>query len=107
MLFSVSYKNNQNEQGMFILSANTWDEVLVYCSTQSYSPENIMISTWNLIVSGPLTQAYSFSLKDNTTGTLESYLMYDTYDNVILWISNQSNKTVQNMTIQQKPLVVA
>ena len=50
-------------------------------------------------------ESYNVNLKDNVTMVSLTYLIYDTYSNVISWVNSQSEKSLQNLSYQNRPFV--
>ena len=108
MLFNLVYKNNSDAQFYITLSGANMSSVLVYCEANDFTPQQILLQNFNLILNNPsLTNCFLVTLRDNSTGNASSTLIYDTYTNVNSWIESQTNKVVSNMALLNRPFVQA
>jgi hypothetical protein len=105
MLFNCALKIsgiNSNK----LISGNTWSSCAAYLEGTGDAISSINIQ--NQIFIGNNTsssESYNVGLKDDVTGMSSSYIIYDTYANVISWVNSQTEKRLQNLQYQNIPFV--
>ena len=105
MLFSCSLQSSGTNLNKLI-SGNTWSSCAAYLEGTGDAISSINIQ--NQIFIGNNTsssESYNVSLKDDVTSVILSYIIYDTYDNVISWVNSQTGKSLQNLQYQNIPFV--
>ena len=106
MLFNVSYKQ-QNETKQLLVSGASMSNVLVYCDANNLTPLTLSVVTPDILINQPsLEYSYTVNLIDQSDNQ-SSTIIYDTYNNVISWISSQTGKTVLSLTKQTRGFVQA
>jgi hypothetical protein len=108
MLFLLSYKNASNEQFNVILSGSNMSAAILYCDANNFTPLQISQQFFDLLLNNP-SQLYCYfvSLRDVTTEATTTTIIYDTFSNVETWVSSQSNKSVTNISLQNRAFVQA
>ena len=105
MLFNCSLKIsgiNSNK----LISGNTWSSCAVYLEGTGDVISSINIQKQTFIGNNTSSsESYNVSLKDDVTSIILSYIIYDTYDNVISWVNSQTGKTLQNLQYQNRTFV--
>ena len=105
MLFNCSLQNGGIGISR-VVSGNTWGDVASYCEGTGMVIQSINIMQQNLIVNdGASTTAYQLSLKDDVTNLVSVYFIFDTYQNVMSWVSSQTGKTLQALSTQKTSFV--
>ena len=105
MLFSCSLQIsgvNSNK----LISGNTWSSCVAYLEGTGDVISSVNIQ--NQIFIGNNTsssESYNVNLKDDVTSMSSSYIIYDTYANVISWVNSQTGKSLQNLQYQNRPFV--
>jgi hypothetical protein len=92
-----------------VVNTSSWATCLAYCEGTGDAITQIMIlSNVEVVVNdASSTNCYQVTLKSNATQLLTSYLVFDTsYDTLQTWVNSQTNKTVNNISLQQKTYVV-
>lgn len=108
MLFNVSYRNSQNVTLQLNVSASSISNVILYCDSNNISPLNLtVVNSVEIVLNSPSSQdMYQVSLT-NESGDQSFYFVYDTWNNLLTWISSQSGKSVQSLNKQNRPFVIA
>jgi hypothetical protein len=89
-----------------LVSGNTWSSCAAYLEGTGDVISSINIQKQNFIGNNTSSnESYNLTLKDNVTSTTSSYIIYDTYDNVISWVNSQTGKTLQNLQYQNRVFV--
>ena len=105
MLFSCSLQIsgvNSNK----LISGNTWSSCTAYLEGTGDVISSINIQNQNFIGNNTSSsESYNLSLKDDVTSAISSYIIYDTYANVISWVNSQTGKSLQNLQYQNRPFV--
>jgi len=105
MLFNCSLQSSG--QGVFkLVSASTWSN----CASYLEGTEDVInsITSVNQVFIGTNVssdESYNVSLTDNDSTTITSYIIYDTFSNVISWVNSQSGKTLRNIQYQLRPFI--
>ena len=108
MLFTLSYKNSSNEQSTVNLSGSNMSAAILYCDANNFTPIQIVLQNVILLTNNPSSpNCYLVILKDSTTEATSGYIIYDTYTNIETWVSSQSNKSVTNISLQNRAFVQA
>ena len=89
-----------------LVSGNTWSS----CASYLEGTGDVIssINAQNQIFIGVNTssnESYNVSLKDDVTSVMSSYIIYDTYANVISWVNSQTGKSLQNLQYQNRQFV--
>jgi hypothetical protein len=105
MLFSCSLQSSGS--GLIkLISGNTWTACSAYLEGTGDVISSINIQNQNFIPNDTSSdESYNIGLKDDITNALMSYIIYDTYSNVISWVNSQTGKSLQNLTYQKRPFV--
>ena len=105
MLFNCALKIsgiNSNK----LISGNTWSSCAAYLEGTGDVISSINIQNQNFIGNNTSSnESYNVSLKDDVTKQSSSYIIYDTYANVISWVNSQTGKILQNLQYQNRPFV--
>jgi len=108
MLFNVVYKNASDVQSYVTMSGNNMSSVIVYCDSNNLTPLQILNQTFNLVLNNPsLTKCYLVTLKDNVTQNPTTTMVYDTYSGLNSWIASQTDKSVINLALLDRPFIQA
>ena len=105
MLFSCSLKIS-GVNSIKLISGNTWSSCAAYLEGTGDVISSINIQKQNFIGNNTSSsESYNVGLKDDVTSISSSYIIYDTYDNVISWVNSQTGKRLQNLQYQNIPFV--
>jgi hypothetical protein len=105
MLFSCSLQSSGSGLNKLI-SGNTWTACSEYLEGTGDVISSINIQNQNFIGNNTSSdESYNVSLKDDVTSALLTYIIYDTYSNVISWVNSQTGKSLQNLSYQKRPFV--
>jgi hypothetical protein len=89
-----------------LISGNTWSSCAAYLEGTGDVISSINIQNQNFIGNNTSSsESYNVGLKDDVTNISSSYIIYDTYDNVISWVNSQTGKRLQNLQYQNIPFV--
>jgi hypothetical protein len=89
-----------------LVSGNTWSSCAAYLEGTGDVISSINIQNQNFIGNNTSSsESYNVGLKDDVTSISSSYIIYDTYDNVISWVNSQTGKRLQNLQYQNIPFV--
>ena len=92
-----------------IINASSWSTCLAYCEGTGIDISQIsnLANTEVVINDETTTNCFQVTLKSSTTQLQNSYMVFDTsYNTLQTWIEAQTNKTVVNISLQQKTYVV-
>ena len=102
MLFNVAFQIGNPK----LVSGATWSECAAWAEGVGETIQSINIQQQKLILNNPSSdESYQVGLKDNDTSILTTYIIYDTYSNVISWINAQSGVSVQGIQYQKRVFV--
>jgi hypothetical protein len=105
MLFSCSLQSSGSGFNKLV-SGSTWTACSAYLEGTGDVISSINIQNQNFIGNNTSSdESYNISLKDNVTSALLTYIIYDTYSNVISWVNSQTGKSLQNLSYQKRPFV--
>jgi hypothetical protein len=105
MLFSCSLQIS-GVNSIKLISGNTWSSCAAYLEGTGDSISSINIQNQNFIGNNTSSsESYNVGLKDDVTSITSSYIIYDTYANVISWVNSQTEKSLQNLQYQNRPFV--
>ena len=105
MLFSCSLKIS-GVNSIKLISGNTWSSCAAYLEGTGDVIGSINIQNQNFIGNNTSSsESYNVGLKDDVTSISSSYIIYDTYVNVVSWVNSQTGKSLQNLQYQNIPFV--
>jgi len=105
MLFSCAIQSSGSGLNKLI-SGSTWSACSAYLEGTGDVISSINIQNQIFIGNNiSSNESYNVNLKDNVTMVSLTYLIYDTYSNVISWVNSQSEKSLQNLSYQNRPFV--
>jgi hypothetical protein len=108
MLFNLVYKNSSDDQFYITLSGANMSSAILYCDANNFVPQQILLQNFDLLLNNPSqSTCFLVVLKDNSTGNPSTTMIYDSYSNVNSWIQSQSNKTLVNLALLNRPFVQA
>jgi len=100
--------NNQDGIGsMYSVSASTWTQCLNYAeSTGKEIVQMAKESNIELILNQPnLSDSFTVSIYDDVTKNTTSYIIFDSKNNVLNWLTNQSDKQIQSLQYIQREFI--
>ena len=92
-----------------IINASSWSTCLAYCEGTGVAIGQILyLANTEVVVNDETTtNCFQVTLKSSTTQLQNTYMVFDTsYNTLQTWIEAQTNKTVVNISLQQKTYVV-
>ena len=92
-----------------IINASSWSTCLAYCEGTGIDISQIInLANIEVVVNDETTtNCFQVTLKSSTTQLQNTYMVFDTsYNTLQTWIGAQTNKTVVNISLQQKTYVV-
>ena len=97
MLFNVNLGTNQNIEQLLI-SGSSWSNCLSYCEGTGKEIQSIANRDTSIIANN-ITLGYYFSviIKNNSTSVMSSKLIFDTFENVLIWVDQQTGHTLQSI----------
>ena len=105
MLFSCSLKIS-GVNSIKLISGNTWSSCAAYLEGTGDVISSINIQNQNFIGNNTSSsESYNVRLKDDVTSISSSYIIYDTYVNVVSWVNSQTGKSLQTLQYQNIPFV--
>ena len=105
MLFSCALQSSGTNLNKLI-SGNTWSSCSAYLEGTGDVISSINIQKQTLIGNNTSSsESYNVNLKDDVTSMSSSFIIYDTYANVISWVNSQTGKSLQNLQYQNRPFV--
>jgi hypothetical protein len=105
MLFSCSLKIS-GVNSIKLISGNTWSSCAAYLEGTGDVISSINIQNQNFIGNNTSSsESYNVRLKDDVTSISSSYIIYDTYVNVVSWVNSQTGKSLQTLLYQNIPFV--
>ena len=105
MLFSCSLKIS-GVNSFKLISGNTWSSCAAYLEGTGDVISSINIQNQNFIGNNTSSsESYNVRLKDDVTSISSSYIIYDTYVNVVSWVNSQTGKSLQTLQYQNIPFV--
>jgi len=105
MLFSCSLQIS-GVNSIKLISGNTWSSCAAYLEGTGDVISSINIQNQNFIGNNTSSsESYNVGLKDDVTSISSSYIIYDTYVNVVSWVNSQTGKSLQNLQYQNIPFV--
>ncbi len=107
MLFNLMLNNQDGIGSMYSVSASTWTQCLNYAeSTGKEIVQMAKESNIELILNQPnLSDSFSVFLYDEVNNNNFSYIIFDTKENVLTWVSNQSGKKLQSLQYVQREFI--
>lgn len=106
MLFNVNTGNPGNPGESFLVSGSSWSACVAYFEGLGKNLVSITTQIESLILNQTGTTIYyAVVLKDNDTNSSQTFIIYDTFDNVILWINSQTDKTLTSIQKTNKQFV--
>jgi hypothetical protein len=109
MLFSVALLS-QNDMQYFLISGSSWSDCLSYCETtgkEIFSISSNHIQNFSVLILNDSTLDYCFSLtlSEDSTNSRLNYFIFDTFENVLNWLGNQTGKSLIGLQKQNKQFV--
>lgn len=106
MLFNVNTGTPGSSGESFLVSGSSWSACVAYFEGLGKNLVSITTTIENLIVNVTgVTTCYSVNLRDIDTNSQHSFIIYDTFDNVILWVNSQTDKSLSSIQKTNKQLV--
>jgi len=106
MLFNVliQSKNSTPPIENYTISANTMSNCVSYFEGLGKNITSInLMENKNILINNPLsTGCYQVTLKNSITNLLISYIIYDTYENSLNWITQQSGFLLNSFSYQPR-----
>jgi hypothetical protein len=107
MLFNLSYKDSQNTLHLVNLSGSSMSAAILYCDSNNFIPQAISNFDTEVILNEPSSQVCYSVILLNQSNLQQSYLIYDTLSNVNSWIANQTDKTLNSLSKQNRAFIQA
>ena len=105
MLFNVNLGSGPSFETLLI-SGSSWSNCLSYCEGTGKQIQSIQLSDAQVVLDNiSLGYCYLVIMRNNSTSLIASNLIYDTFENVLVWISSQSGFTFQSMSKQNRAFV--
>jgi len=105
MLFNVSFKNGNSLEN-YAISGNSWSQCLAYCEGTGKEIQSILLYNTTLIVNdSQTTDSYFIALSNNLTEISKTYLIFDTYQNILTWIESQSDSSLTSLSYQKRTYI--
>jgi len=107
MLFNLTLINTDNSLDVLLVSASTWSNLFSYAegtgkninSMGEITLSNLMLNNTSLFYS------YNVNLTNTVTKLNSYYIIYDTFDNVITWVNQQSDVYINGLNYQKRQFV--
>lgn len=105
MLFNVSTGVSGQPGESFLISGSSWASCVAYFEGLGKNLISIVLTDDIVIKNNTSDVCFLVSMRDNLTNTAYRYTIYDSFDNVAIWLNSQSDKTIQTLTKQNKQFV--
>jgi hypothetical protein len=106
MLFNVVVQSSNNNPSTenYTISANTMSTCISYFEELGKKINLInVIENKNILINNPLSNAcYNVVLKNTVTNLVISYIIYDTYENSLNWVTQQSGFLLNSFNYQPR-----
>ena len=108
MLFTLIYKTSGSESLNYAnVSGASMDSVIVYCDANNFIPDQISLVTQELLLNNTSSsESYLFNLKNQSSGVVSTFLIYDTFQNVVSFIQS-SGLQLRNINRQDRNFILA
>jgi hypothetical protein len=102
MLFNCATKSS-GVGSLQLISASTWSNCASYLEGTGDEISSINIQNQTFIGNNTSSdESYNVTLKDDSTSLSQSYIIYDSYTNVISWVNSQTGKSLQGLQYQKR-----